>query len=111
MSGVGYIAPTEWGLSLFTDDGELVASCNPSKKKGLINLSRELENGPYYKGQMNPATQPDRFTDDEIEIFDAGKCGYQTAYGMPWTAYCKEPSVPNADFGYCAEHSDSENCG
>jgi len=53
---------------------------------------------------VTPYTAPDRFTDIERELFDAGKCSWQTAYGMPYTEYCGRPSKKGASFGNCAEH-------
>lgn len=63
---------------------------------------------PYPK--ITPYTHPERFTDEEKAMYDAGLCGYQTAYGGvsaygEWDAYCTEPSMPGADFGFCTEHT------
>ncbi len=33
---------------------------------------------------------------------DGPLCGWQTAYGMPWSEYCAERKVPGKP--YCAEH-------
>ena len=54
---------------------------------------------------VTPSTSPDRFTPEEKALFDAGKCSRQTAYGLPHTEYCGQPSQPGADFGDCAEHA------
>lgn len=53
---------------------------------------------------VTPYTAPNRFTDEEKALFDAGECSWQTACGMPYTEYCGEPSKKGASFGYCAEH-------
>jgi hypothetical protein len=47
----------------------------------------------------------DRFTDDEWRLYKAGKCCWQTAYGMPWMAYCGKRSKRGHPFGYCREHA------
>jgi hypothetical protein len=53
---------------------------------------------------ISPATDPERFTDQEADIFHEGRCCWQTGYGLPWTTYCGKKSKPGADFGHCAEH-------
>lgn len=57
---------------------------------------------------ITPYTDPDRFTDDEKRLFDAGKCSHQTAYGLPHVEYCGQPSQPGADFGNCPGHAAAE---
>jgi hypothetical protein len=54
---------------------------------------------------VTPVTDPDRFTEREKELFDAGLCCWQTRYGLPRDEYCAEPSQPGADHGYCARHA------
>ena len=58
---------------------------------------------PY--AAITPYTHPDRFTEEEAAYFDAGLCGYQTDYGLPWDKHCEEPSEPGADFGFCPAHA------
>jgi len=106
VNATGYIRRTCYGFSLFTDENELVASNSYSKGTiGLESLARDLA----MRLPITPYTAPDRFTAEEREMFLAGECGYQTAYGMPWTAYCRETSNPLADFGYCTEHEKDSN--
>jgi len=45
-----------------------------------------------------------RFTDKEWKIASAGKCCWQTGYGLPWITYCRKPSMPGQPFGYCRQH-------
>lgn len=45
-----------------------------------------------------------RFTDHEWALYQAGKCCYQTAYGLPWMEFCELPSVPDHPLGYCHNH-------
>ena len=58
---------------------------------------------PY--ARITPYTSPDCFTKEEKAMYDASQCGYQIAYGLPWTVYCKKPSAPGADFGHCQMHA------
>lgn len=112
MWAKGHIEDTQWGHSLFTEDGELVASCDTAHhedKAQWARLCADLEIGPYYPGQVNPLTAPARFLPEEVALFEKGRCSWQTAYGMPWTEYCEAPSKPWADFGYCEYHSKLEN--
>lgn len=53
---------------------------------------------------ITPGTHPDRFTDEEKQLAEAGQCPYQTGYGLPGTEYCGQPSKPGADYGHCAGH-------
>lgn len=53
---------------------------------------------------VTPDTDPDRFTEDEAALFRAGKCGWLTAYGLPWMKWCEVASKPGASFGNCDEH-------
>jgi hypothetical protein len=46
-----------------------------------------------------------QFTDTEWKLFKAGKCCWQTAYGMPWIRYCKKRSQPGHVYGYCRAHA------
>jgi hypothetical protein len=46
-----------------------------------------------------------RFTDHEWQLYLAGKCCYQTAYGLPWSTWCEQPSQGGHPLGYCAEHA------
>jgi hypothetical protein len=55
---------------------------------------------------ITPGNSPDRFTEEEAALFRDGKCGWQTAYGMPGTEYCGQPSQPGASFGHCPEHNE-----
>ena len=55
---------------------------------------------------ITPDTDPDRFTEDEVTLFRAGKCPWQTGYGLPWTEYCEAPSRPGASFGHCPLHDE-----
>jgi hypothetical protein len=47
----------------------------------------------------------DRFTDTEWAIYCEGQCCYQTAYGLPWSEWCQQPSLPDHPLGYCADHA------
>ena len=53
---------------------------------------------------VTPYTDPERWTEEEKAVFDAGQCSWQTAYGLPWMEDCGQPSKSGASFGYCAEH-------
>jgi hypothetical protein len=44
-----------------------------------------------------------RWTDEERTHWQAGRCAWQTAYGLPWTEYCQEP-VDSATEVYCSAH-------
>ena len=104
----GYIRRTPHGFTLFTRENEIVASCAVSK--GTVELV-------MYAGSIGmrlpitPYNEPERFTAEERAMFLAGECGFQTAYGMPWTAYCQETSDPLADFGFCTEHAHDVEIG
>jgi len=37
-----YIAPNEWGVGLYTDSGELIASAHENKAEGLATLAADL---------------------------------------------------------------------
>lgn len=45
-----------------------------------------------------------RFTDHEWALYQAGKCCYLVAYGLPWMEWCELPSVPDHPLGYCHIH-------
>lgn len=100
----GYIKRTEHGLTLFTKDGEVVASSSlsPAQSHGLITLAGELS----MTLPITVTTDPVRFTEEESALSLRGLCGYQTGYGLPWSTHCTEPSNPAADFGYCTEHAE-----
>jgi hypothetical protein len=49
---------------------------------------------------VTPYTDPDRWTEDEKELFDQGLCSEDIAAGRP----CRMPSKPGASFGWCARH-------
>jgi hypothetical protein len=54
---------------------------------------------------VTPASDPERWHEEEAALFNAGKCSWQTEYGMrPLSRYCGETSRPGASFGYCGEH-------
>ena len=54
---------------------------------------------------ITPYTDPDRFTVEEKAYFDAGTCGWVTAYGTgPYIEHCGKPSRPGASFGNCVRH-------
>ncbi|GAB3660492.1 hypothetical protein GCM10027589_22230 [Actinocorallia lasiicapitis] len=54
---------------------------------------------------VTPTSDPDRWHEPEVALFDAGRCSWQIEYGN-WgpSKYCGQPSNPGATFGYCAEH-------
>jgi hypothetical protein len=52
-----------------------------------------------------------RFTDHEWALYQAGRCCYQTAYGLPWSAWCEQPRLEDHPLGYCAEHAREEAYG
>jgi hypothetical protein len=52
------------------------------------------------------AVDRSRFTDHEWALYQAGKCCYQTGYGLPWMTWCERPSVPGHPLGYCATHAE-----
>jgi hypothetical protein len=54
---------------------------------------------------VTPDTDPDRFTDEEVALFRAGKCGEVVEYGNGrGVIHCGAPSRPGASFGSCEEH-------
>lgn len=55
---------------------------------------------------ITPSADPDRFTEEEKVLFNAGKCGQMIGYGLPWTEWCGEPSKLGASFGHCEEHDE-----
>lgn len=53
---------------------------------------------------ITPATHPDRFTDQERVMFDAG--GHLNDFGsFSGPEWCTKPSAPKADFGHCQQHA------
>lgn len=55
---------------------------------------------------VTPDTDPDRWLPEEVELFRAGRCSWQTGYGN-WgetPSYCGRPSRNGASFGHCPEH-------
>jgi hypothetical protein len=44
----------------------------------------------------------DRFTEDELDLAQAGLCDYQTEAGAPYIRYCGRPIVPGSI--YCPKH-------
>lgn len=104
----GYIRRTPYGFTLFTRENEIVASCAVSKGTiELETLARELA----MRLPITPHNAPERFTADERAMFLDERCGYQTAYGLPWSEYCQEASNPLADFGHCTEHANDVATG
>ena len=59
---------------------------------------------PIEEEDMDEEGFRSRFTDTEWELYEAGKCCWQTAYGLPWMEWCGQPSMPDQQFGYCREH-------
>jgi hypothetical protein len=54
---------------------------------------------------VTPSTDPGRFTADEREAFEAGRCSELLESGVfPTPKVCGRPSAPGASFGLCAEH-------
>lgn len=53
---------------------------------------------------ITPTSDPDRWTEEDVDLFNAGQCSWQTSFGMPWMEHCGQPSKPGASFGYCPEH-------
>lgn len=53
---------------------------------------------------VTPDTEPDRFTEEETAMFRRGECGWQIAYGLPWSKFCLKQPKPGASFGFCARH-------
>ena len=37
---------------------------------------------------VTPTSDPERWHEEEEALFNAGKCSWQTAFGMPWIEYC-----------------------
>lgn len=101
----GYIRQTQWGMSLFTRDNELVASASAGGRNEAVKSLEDLAMGLRMVLPITPDNAPDRFTDEEKEMFYRGECGHQVAYGMPWTEYCQRDSNPAADFGECTRHA------
>ena len=66
-------------------------------------MSRQPSNRP--RDPISPAQNPLRFTMGEAAAWQRGECGYQTAYGLPWTEYCAKPGNKANDFGHCDEHA------
>lgn len=57
---------------------------------------------------VTPYTDPDRWTDEEKEIFDQGLCSWVIEFGNGrGVIHCREQSEPGASFGYCTEHNDA----
>lgn len=52
---------------------------------------------------VTPATDPDRFSQDEAEAYRKGVCS-EDGYGRDGTGICGRPSKPGASFGNCDEH-------
>jgi hypothetical protein len=98
----------------------------PAAPAEYADLKRELEAQPYryvlrvlrrtppdasqrrrdalHNQVITPDSSPDRFTAEETALFRAGRCGWVTAYGLPWTEHCGKRSKPGASFGNCPEH-------
>lgn len=56
---------------------------------------------------VTPYTDPDRFTREEKAHFDKGLCCWDV--GADWgqrDKLCGNPSMKDAPFGYCAEHTE-----
>jgi len=104
----GYIKQTEYGMSLFTRKGELVASASKGGHDEAVKSLEALAMGLRMTLPVTPDNAPERFTEEESAMYYKGECGHQIAYGMPWTEYCHEPSNPAADFGECTEHATEE---
>jgi hypothetical protein len=47
--------------------------------------------------------QPDQLSDIEQRLLAERKCGWQTAYGLPWDEYCGV-SLPAEDRIFCDKH-------
>lgn len=45
----------------------------------------------------------DRWTEEERALIRAGKCPWQTGYGLPWMTYCEKPGTP-----FCPKHDAAE---
>jgi hypothetical protein len=55
---------------------------------------------------FGPDSAPGRWQADEIALFRAGRCSWQTSYGTGLgDTWCGKPSKPGASFGFCPEHS------
>jgi hypothetical protein len=55
---------------------------------------------------VTPYTDPDRWTEEEKEFFDARKCCWDVGvqYFGQTDNLCGKPSKPGASFGHCAKH-------
>lgn len=56
---------------------------------------------------ITPDNSPDRFTEDEAEIYHRGRCGWIVESGtVRGIVYCLGQSKPGASFGNCEEHDE-----
>lgn len=55
---------------------------------------------------VTPATDPDRWTDEETAFYNQGKCSWDVGvlYFGQTDNLCGKPSKPGASFGNCTEH-------
>lgn len=55
--------------------------------------------------RYTPTTHPDRFTEEEAALFNAGQCGWVVEDGN-WRGviHCGKPMVKNGEYGFCREH-------
>jgi hypothetical protein len=104
----------------------VMARTRPAPPEAYAALQAELEAPPYgyvlrvrrrtpadaaavrraalHNRVITPDNSPDRFTEEEAALFRAGRCGWVTGYGLPWTEHCGKRSKPGASFGNCPEH-------
>jgi hypothetical protein len=77
---------------------------------GLYDLSEEdgIELTAAWRallaGEVEPVKGPVVHDEDQVE---EGQCGYQSAYGLPWSEYCVFPK--GQDMEFCPGHERDHN--